>query len=58
VKRYLSAAADGVVAGLAYIGLFTLVGPIPWNAMIASAVGVAVGAGVFRYVKQQRQGRA
>lgn len=55
MKRYLSAIADGLVAGFAYIGLFTVVGPIRQDAMFASAVGVAIGVSILRYIRQQRQ---
>lgn len=59
MKRHMWAIADGIVAGLAYVGLFSLAGnPLPFDALIASAVGVAVLSSIFRYFKHHRESRA
>jgi hypothetical protein len=55
MRRYWAALRDGLLAGLAYIGLFRLVGEIPFRPLIASAIALAVAIGVLRFVQVRRQ---
>jgi hypothetical protein len=56
MRRYLSVISDGLLAGLAYIGLNKLVGdPIPFHMAIASAIGVAICVSLLKYFRPPRQ---
>lgn len=59
MRRYVSVVSDGLMAGLAYVGLWTLTGhPIPFHALIASAIGCAVGVSLLKYFRSPNKGRS